>query len=117
MRLHAVCAADDHDSHIHGRYGPFGLAGKIGMPRGVQQGDIQRIRSDARLLREDGDAPIPFQGKGVQKRVPVIDSAQLAEHPRLIQQRLRQGGFPRVHMGQDADGQFFNSPCFVHIAP
>ena len=49
------------------------------MSRGVQQGDGHGLQGEHRLLREDGDAPLPLLGVSVQKGVPVVHPAQTAQ--------------------------------------
>ena len=112
--LDPVRAADDQDPYVHGGHGPLGLAGQIRMARGIQKGQLQLVRPEPGLLGEDGDAPLPLQGMGIQKGIPMVHPAQLPEHAGAKQQRFGQGGLPRVHVGQNAGGQFFDCPRFVH---
>ena len=108
MALDAVGAADDQNGIVHHLQGPLRLGGKVHVPRGVQQGQLGLRQPQQRLLGKDGDAPGPLQRVGVQKSVPMVHPAQLAQHPRPIEHRLAQGGFARVHMGQYANDQPFH---------
>ena len=68
-----------------------------------------------RLLGEDGDAPLPLQAVGIQKGVPVVYPAQFFDCAPSIEQCLREGGLPRVHMGQQTHDQIIHddSPADV----
>lgn len=87
------------------------------MARGVQQGDLYTGQRQHRLLGKNGDAPLPLQRLRVQKGVLVVHPAQAPQGAALIQQRLRQGGLPRVHVGQYSNDQLshVSTPSFVFI--
>ena len=100
MSLHAVGAADDQHGAVQHLQSAFHLAGEIHMPRCVQQGELRPLQGDEGLFGKDGDAPLPFQGVGIQKGVLVVHPPQGFQAPRPVQQSLREGGLARVHMGQ-----------------
>ena len=105
MALHAVRAADHQHRAVDHPQGALHLAGKIHVARGIQQGDFHPLPGQHGLLGKNGDAPFPLLGVGIQKRVPVIHPAQLAQLARGVQHGLRKRGFSRVHVGQQADIQ------------
>ena len=73
------------------------------MPGCIQQRDTQSLPDNLRLLGEDRNPPLPFQGKGIQKSISVIHPAQLPDPAAGVQQSLRQSRFPCNHMGQQTD--------------
>ena len=77
------------------------------MAGGIQQSQLQRAPGQPGLLGEDCDAPLPLLLIGVQHGVLVVHPPQLPSLAAEVEQSLGQGGFARVHMGQDAHGQFF----------
>lgn len=77
------------------------------MARCVQQGQVQTVQRQAGLFGENGDAPLPLLGVGVQKGVPVVHPSQAAQLSALIEQRLRQGGLARIHMGKQTSTNAF----------
>ena len=113
--LHAVRAGDHQHRIIQHLQGTLGLGGKIHMSRRVQQGQFARLRSlgggqrQHRLLGKDRNAPRPLPAVGIQKCVPVIHAAQLAQYPRAVKQPLGQCGFAAVHMGQQPNDQSFHT--------
>ena len=100
MGLYPVHPADHQHRHVQRLEGALGLGGEIHVTRGVQQGQLQRRGADHRLLGKHGDAPGPLDGIGIQKGVPVIHPAHFSDGAARVEQRLGQGGFARVHMGQ-----------------
>ena len=104
--LDAVAAADDQNGAVQDLEDPLRLGGEVHVARGIQQGDIQAVQVKLRLLREDGDAPLPLHGVGIQEGVPVVHPAQAADGPAPVQQGLGQRGLPRVYVSQDAGDQF-----------
>ena len=76
MPLRAVRAADDQNRRVQHLKRALHLTGKIHMPRGIQQRDGRALPGQLRLLGEDGDAPLPLLGIGIQKGVPVIHPPQ-----------------------------------------
>ena len=73
------------------------------MAGGIQKGHFQFIQRQHRLLGKDGNAPLPLNGVSIQKGVPVIHAAQLADGAAAVEQGFGKGGLARVHMGQDTD--------------
>ena len=81
VALDAVGAADNQHGVVQHGQGALHLGGEVHMPRGVQQGEDGVPPGELRLLGEDGDAPLPLLGVGVQKGVPVVHPAQLPHRP------------------------------------
>ena len=108
MGLDAVGAADDQHGAVQHPEGPLRLGGEVHMAGGVQQRHFRVSYGQQRLLGEDGDAPLPLDGIRIQKGVPVVHPAQLPQCPAAVEQRLGQGCFSGVHMGQDAQDQFLH---------
>ena len=108
VALHAVGAAYHQHRVVQHRESALHLAGKIHMAGGIQQGDLRIGQAEHRLLGEDGDAPLPLHGVGIQKGVLVIHTAQLFQASGPIQQCFGQGGFTRVHMGQQTRTNSFH---------
>ena len=106
--LDPVGGADDQDGVVQHLEGALHLGGEVHMAGGVQEGDRQRRGLEQGLLGEDGDAPVPLQGVGVQIGVPVVHPSQGGDGPGGVEQGLGQGGFPRVHVGQNADDELFH---------
>lgn len=109
VALHAVGAADDQDGAVQHLEGALHLAGKVRVTRRVQQGELRPVHREHRLLGKDSNAPGALHGVGVQKGVLVIHPPQLFQAPAGVEQPLAEGGFPRVHMGQNAYNQFVHS--------
>ena len=53
--------------------------------------------------RGDGDAPFLLLGHPVHDRGAVVDFAHLVGAAGVIEDALREGGLPRVDVGNDAD--------------
>ena len=107
VALDPVGAADDQNGVVQHLEGALHLAGEVHVAGGVQQGDGHGLQGEHRLFGEDGDAPLPLLGVGVQKGVPVVHPAQAAQLAAGVQKSLGQGGLARVHMGQNAHSQMF----------
>ena len=113
--LHAVGAADHQYRVIQHPQGPLRLGGKIHVARRVQQrqfgllGILRCGQRQHRLLGKNRDAPCPLLGVGIQKGVPVVHTAQLAQHPRAVEKPLGQRCLAAVHMGQQPNHQTFHS--------
>ena len=107
MALHAVRSADHQHGIVQHLQGALGLGGKIHMAGGIQQGDIRIARSKQRLLGKDGNAACFFQAIGVQKGVPMVHPAQLADGTGAVEHGLGEGGLAGVHMSQNAQYDLF----------
>ena len=59
------------------------------MAGGVQQGEGHVLQGEYRLLGEDGDAPLPLLGVGVQKGVGVVHPAQAAQGAAPVEEGFR----------------------------
>ena len=65
MSLNTIRAADDQNSTVQNGHSAFGLGGKVHVPRGIYQCNVQPGRLQASLLGENGDAPGLLQCVGV----------------------------------------------------
>ena len=108
MALYAVGPADNQNGAVQHLERALHLAGKIHVARGVQQRHLHRGQGKDRLLGEDGDAPLPLQGVGIQEGVLMVHPAQLTQGAAEVEHPLRQGGLTRVHMGQYANHKFLH---------
>ena len=116
MTLHTGRAADYHNGAVQHIQRPLHLSRKIHMARRVQQGSLQTVQSQQRLLGKNSNPPLPFQGKGIQKSVAMIHAAKAADRAGNIEHCLGQGSFSRVHMGQNADDRTFHTRfLFIQI--
>ena len=102
VTLDPVGSADHQNGAVQHRQGALHLGGEVHVAGGVQQGDLQMLQREHRLLGEDGDAPLLLHRVGVQKGVPVVHPAQLFQFSAGVEQSLAEGGLARVHMGQNA---------------
>ena len=102
--LDAVRPADHQNGVIQHLEHPLRLGGEIHMARGVQQGQLPAAPLHMGLGGEDRDAPLPLQGVVVHGRVAVIHPPQAPQQAAAVEDGLRQGGLPRVHVGQEAHG-------------
>ena len=116
VALHPVGAADDQNGAVQHLQGALHFCGEVHVARGVQQRQLHAVQGQDGLLGENGDAPLPLQGEGVQKGVPMVHPAQLLDAAAEVQHGLGQGGFARVHVGHDADGAFFHESLFLSPA-
>ncbi len=114
MGLDSIGGGDHQDGIVQHLQGPLHLRGEVHVAWGIQEGDLQLRGGKLRLFGKDGDAPAAFQTVGVQKGIPVVHSAQGLDGPGSIEQGLREGGFSRVHMGQQTDTEALF--LFVHFA-
>ena len=64
-------------------------------------------KGDFRLLGEDGDPPLSFQGMGVEMTALPVDTAKFSRPSRQIQHGIRQCGLSGVHMRHDPDYDVF----------
>ena len=113
VALDAIGGADDQDGVVQHLQGAFHLGGEIHVTGGVQQGDDLGGQGEDGLLGEDGDAPLPLQGEGVQKGGAVIHAAHLFDAAAQVEQPFGEGGLAGVHVSQDAHDQL--SVLFFHI--
>ena len=100
--LDAVGGADDQDGVVQHLQGAFHLGGEIHVTGGVQQGDDLGGQGEDGLFGEDGDAPLPLQGEGVQKGGAVIHPPHLFDAAAQVEQPFGEGGLAGVHVGEDA---------------
>ena len=103
MALHPVHGADHKHGAVQHVQRPLCLRGEIHVAGRIQQGRLPARQAQHGLLGKDGDAPLTLQSEGVQMGVSVIHPSQAAHGAGFVEQRLRQGGLPRVHVGQDPD--------------
>ena len=103
MGLNSVGTADDQQRTIQHRHCPFCLCSEICVTGRIHQGDVQMLRGKPCLLGENGNAPFPFQGVGVQEGIPVIYPPQCSSGTGSIQKRLGKGGLSCIHVGKQSN--------------
>ena len=103
MSLDTVGAADDQYRIIQHLQRPLHLRGKIHMARRVQKRVLRFSEREFRLLGEDRNSSCPLQFIGVQKRVPVIHTAQLPDRSGQIENTLRKRRLSGIHVRQKTD--------------
>ena len=73
--LHPVGGGDHQNGVVQKGQHPLGLGGEVHVAGGVQEDEITGLGGEPRLLGEDGDAPLPLHGIGIQIGVSVIHTA------------------------------------------
>ena len=86
VALYAVSAGDHQHGAVQHLQRPLHFGGKIHMAGGVQQRHPGISQFQHRLLGENGDAPLPLHGVGIQKSVLMVHPAQAADGPGAVQQ-------------------------------
>ena len=117
MALHPVASADHQDRRIQHLERALHLRGKIHMSRRIHQLDLRILPCHPRLLGKDGDPPLPFQGLRIQKCILMVHTAQTPQGAAAVEQRLRQRGFSRVHVGQDPDANPSHHAKLLRLFP
>lgn len=103
LRLDALHRGDHEDGAVQHAEDPLHLGDEIRVTGGVDEVDgdaVERERDDGGL---DGDATLPFQREGVGAGVPVVDAADLVDHPGRMEQPLGQAGLTGVDMGENPE--------------
>ena len=108
VSLDAVRPADHQNGVVQHLEGALHLGGKVHMPRGVQQRQLQLPQGQPGLLGEDGDAPLPLLRIGIRHRVLVVHPSHPPGLAGNVEQGLGQCGLARVHMGQQASTNTFD---------
>ena len=103
--LDPVGPADDQHGAVQHRQYPLRLRAEVHVPRGIHQSHRPGLCLQPGLLGEDRDPPLPLQPVRIQVSVPMVHPPQHPPGPGPIEHRLRQGGLPRVHMGQQPHTQ------------
>ena len=109
MRLDAVRAADDQDRIVQHLKRALHFRREVHMAGRIQQCDRCIRQRQLCLFGKNRDAALPFERESIQKGIPMIHAAELFQSARLIQQRLGQGRFSRVHMSKNADYKSFHN--------
>ena len=78
------------------------------MPGGVKQEYFPVSDLEHRRFRVNRDTALAFEGIVVKVGVAVVDASGRAQDPALVQNRLRERGFARVHVGQYAEDETFH---------
>ena len=94
---------EDPDGPVQHPQGPFHLDGEIHVARGVDDVDDAALPLAGGDRRGDGDAPFLLLGHPVHDRGAVVDFAHLVGAAGVIEDALREGGLPRVDVGNDAE--------------
>ena len=108
MGLNAVGAADHQDGAVQNLKGALGFGGEIHVARGVHQLQPGCAQGEPGLFGEDGDAPVTLDAVGIQKGIAVVHAAQLSKNAGAVEHGLGEGGFARIHVGDNADTKLFH---------
>ena len=108
MRLHAVRAADDEHRIIEHLQRALHLGGKVHVPRCVEQCDRRVAERHARLPRKDRDAARTLERVRVHVRIFMVDTAEIADRARAVEQRLGQRRLSGVDVRQDPQNQLLH---------
>ena len=103
LGLHPAHRVEDPDGPVQHPQGPFHLDGEIHVARGVDDVDDAALPLAGSDRRGDGDAPFLLLGHPVHDRGAVVDLAHLVGAAGVIEDALREGGLPRVDVGNDAE--------------
>jgi hypothetical protein len=101
LGLHALDGGDDQHGAVEHVQHPLHLGDEVRVAGGVDQVDGDVVDGERHHRGLDGDAALPFQGQGVGLGAALVDTADLADDPGVVQQPLGQGGLTGVDMGQD----------------
>ena len=71
------------------------------MAGSVDDVDLHALVSDRNVLREDGDAALPFQVVAVQDEIAEI--LGLPHEVGLVDHAVHEGGLAMIHVGDDRD--------------
>ena len=112
MALYAVGRADDEDGVVQNLQRPLHFRRKVNVARRVEQNEAAVRQIKHSLLGKDRDAALTLLRVRVKERIPVVDAAHRAEHPRAVEHRLGERGLSGVHVGQYSDRQ-----CFHPVSP
>ena len=102
LRLHPFDGGDHQDDAVEHAEDALHLGDEVRVAGGVDEVDghpVEREGDDGRL---DGDAAPALQGEGVGAGVPVVDAADLVDHPGRMEQPLGQAGLTGVDMGENS---------------
>ena len=108
VRLHTVRAADDEHRIIEHLQRALHLGGKVHVPRRVEQCDRRVAERHARLPRKDRDAARTLERVRVHVRIFMVDTAEVADRARAVEQRLGQRRLPGVDVRQDSQNQLLH---------
>ena len=117
MPLDAVRAADHQHRTVQYPQGALRLRRKIHMARGIQQRQFPLSHGQHCLLGKNRDSPLPLHSVCIQKRVSVVHPSQTPQNAAAVEQRLRQGGLSRVHVGQYSNDQLVHATPPMHSYP
>ena len=92
---------NNQQTAIHHAQHPFHFAAEIGVAGGVNNIDANAVVINCSVLGENRDAALPLQVIGIEDAGR--HSLTFTEDPRLVQQRIHQGGLAVVHVGDDRD--------------
>ena len=101
--LHALHRADHHHRRVQRPQGALHLGGEIHMPGGVDQVDAHIPPGQADAGGLHGNAPALLHRQIVGMGRARVNASGPANCPGMHQQLLGKGGFPRVHVGKNAD--------------
>jgi hypothetical protein len=77
------------------------LAAEVGVPRGVDNVDLDPVPLHGGVLGQDGDPPLLLEG--VRVHDPLLHLLVVAKDPGLAEHLVDQGGLAMVNVGDDGD--------------
>ena len=107
MALNAVGPTDDQHRRIQYLKRPLHLRRKVHMARGIEKGHFPVPQGQPCLFGEDCDSSGSLQLIVIEKGIAVVDPADFSDAAPKIENALRQRCLSRIHMGKNAQCQFF----------
>ncbi len=103
-QLDAGLGIDHHQGGIHARQGGNGLAGEIGVARGVGQVDVGVLVAEIDQGGGQGVAGLLLQGIGIADGAALLDTALGSDGAGGVQQRFGQAGLAGGTVADEGDG-------------
>ena len=99
LRQRSLGRIHQHDGAVHHRKRPLHLAAEIGVPRCVDDVDLDAAPAHRAVLGGDGDAAFPLQVHAIHHAFG--DDLSLPEHPATAEHRVHERGLAVVDVGDD----------------
>ena len=101
LRERAFGGIDQEEYSVDHGQATLDLAAKIGVSRGIDDGDLYRTSLDGRVLGQDGDSLFTFEIPRIENSVG--DDLIASKSPRLAEHGIDQRGFAVVDVRHDCD--------------
>src|SRR2546422_1926 len=101
VRHRAPGRVHEQQEAVHHAQDPFHFTAEVGVPGRVHDVDLRVAPAHGRVLREDGDPPLPLERVRVED--PLVHVLVGAEHARLAEQPVHQRRLAVVDVGDDGD--------------